>query len=254
MEGKPLVSIIVNCYNGENFLEDCITSIKNQTYKNWEVIFWDNFSTDKSKDIIIKFKDPRIKYFKAKKFTSLYEARNLAIEHSSGKYISFLDTDDIWTKDKISKQLDFFNTNKEFDIVYSNYYLLQKNNLKIQFKKKLPVGEITQKLINYYSIGVITVMLKRKIFENYKFNKEFNIIGDFDFFINISKNFKIGCIQEPLAAYRIHKKNYSLLNLKEHVDELETWLKNNKNSKFILYRQRMNLIKLKLKLILQKIL
>ena len=63
----PLVSVIVNCYNGQKYLKDCLRSIVNQTYKNWELIFWDNFSTDQSKKVLNEFNDKRIKYFKSKK-------------------------------------------------------------------------------------------------------------------------------------------------------------------------------------------
>ena len=64
---NPLVSIIINCYNGEKYLKNCIDSVINQTYKNWEIIFWDNLSTDNSK-IIEKYSDKRIKYFCTKNF------------------------------------------------------------------------------------------------------------------------------------------------------------------------------------------
>ena len=64
---KPSVSIIMNCLNGEEYLKDSLSSIVNQTYKNWELIFWDNRSTDKSADILKSFKDKRIRYFYAKK-------------------------------------------------------------------------------------------------------------------------------------------------------------------------------------------
>ena len=94
---SPLVSVIMNCFNGETYLADSINSILNQTYENFEVIFWDNHSIDKSAIIYKSFKDKRLKYYYAKKFTSLYEARNLAIKKSKGKLIAFLDTDDLWT-------------------------------------------------------------------------------------------------------------------------------------------------------------
>ena len=86
---NSLISIVVNCYNGEKYLKDCLKSIKFQTYKNWEVIFWDNQSNDKSKRIFLAFKEKRFKYFKAKKHTSLYEARNLAILKCKGKIVTF---------------------------------------------------------------------------------------------------------------------------------------------------------------------
>ena len=91
---KPLVSVIMNCRNGERYLKQSIASIKNQSYKNWELIFFDNDSSDKSKKIFKKFKDKRLKYFFSNKVLKLYEARNLAISKAKGYYISFCDTDD----------------------------------------------------------------------------------------------------------------------------------------------------------------
>ena len=76
---SPLVSVIVNCHNGQKYLKDCINSIMNQSYKNWELIFWDNNSTDKSLEIVNSFKDNRIKIFISRSFNKLYHARNLAL-------------------------------------------------------------------------------------------------------------------------------------------------------------------------------
>ena len=88
-KSNPLVSIIMNCHNGEKFLTESLKSVKNQTYKNWELIFYDNCSTDKSKNIIKNFSDKRVRYFKSQKILKLYHARNKAIEKSKGKYICF---------------------------------------------------------------------------------------------------------------------------------------------------------------------
>jgi glycosyltransferase involved in cell wall biosynthesis len=101
----PLVSVIVNCYNGETYLAEAVKSILEQTYKNFEVIFWDNQSKDKSAIIYKSFKDKRLKYYYAQKHTPLYDARNLAIKKSKGKFIAFLDTDDLWTKNKLYLQV-----------------------------------------------------------------------------------------------------------------------------------------------------
>ena len=103
-KNNPLVSIVMNCYNGEKFLSKSLRSIFSQSYKNWELIFWDNQSIDNSKNILNKFRDRRIRYFKSKRFQSLYSARNSAIIKTKGKYICFLDTDDWWEKDKIKKK------------------------------------------------------------------------------------------------------------------------------------------------------
>ena len=95
---KPLVSIVVNCHNGEKYLKDCINSAFNQSYKNWEIIFWNNCSSDNSLDIIKNYKNKKIKKFYSKKLLKLYKARNLAIQKAKGKYIAFLDVDDYWKK------------------------------------------------------------------------------------------------------------------------------------------------------------
>ena len=106
----------MNCYNGEKYLKKSIKSILKQSYKNWELIFFDNKSQDNSKKIFFEFKDKRLKYFYSKKKLKLYRARNQAIKKSKGHYISFLDTDDFWHKDKLRDQINFFKKNKNIKI------------------------------------------------------------------------------------------------------------------------------------------
>jgi glycosyltransferase involved in cell wall biosynthesis len=221
----------MNCYNGETYLADAIKSILLQTYNNFEVIFWDNQSHDNSASIFKSFKDKRLKYYYAKKHTSLYEARNLALKKSRGKFIAFLDTDDIWLNDKLNSQIRQIK-NKKTALVYSNYYILnQVTGLKkIAYKDKLPEGIIYKKLLKNYFLGIGTVLIKKDIFLKGKnlFNKRFNIIGDFDFFTRLSKNNYFSCLQRPLSIYRIHKESFSNKNYQMHINELKFWLKKEK--------------------------
>ena len=130
----PLISVIMNCHNGEKFLVKSLNSLLNQSYKNWELIFLDNFSDDKSKKIVSNLRDKRIKIFSTNKKVKLYHARNLAINKAKGKYISFLDVDDAWKKNKLQSQINFLIRNKEFKLVYSNYYVLSEKK-KIRYIK-----------------------------------------------------------------------------------------------------------------------
>ena len=123
MKEKNLISVIVNCCNGETYLENCINSILNQTYSNYEIIFLDNNSSDNSLDVIKKFNNSKIKIYKTNSYLKLYDARNLAVEKSNGEFITFLDTDDWWTKDKLQKQIKFFTNNNELGLIYSNFYI-----------------------------------------------------------------------------------------------------------------------------------
>jgi glycosyltransferase involved in cell wall biosynthesis len=229
----PLVSVIMNCYNGETYLAEAVKSILDQTYKNFEVIFWDNQSKDKSAIIYKSFNDKRLKYYYAKKQTSLYDARNLAIKKSKGILIGFLDTDDLWTKNKLYLQVQKLK-NEKIGLVYSNYYFLNQatGSQKIAYKKKLPEGILYKQLLKDYFVGIGTVVMRKSIFLRKKkfFNKKFNIIGDFDLFTRISQNIFFASIQQPLLIYRIHNKSYSNNNYHMYIKELKFWLKNQKAS------------------------
>ena len=122
MSQEPLVSVIVNCFNGEKYLHQAIDSILKQTYNNWEVIFWDNLSTDKSAKIFKSFKDNRLKYYCALTHDSiLYKARNNALKKVNGDFVAFLDVDDWWFPEKLEKQILLFQDPK-VGLVYGNFF------------------------------------------------------------------------------------------------------------------------------------
>jgi len=234
-KNDPLVSVIINCHNGQKFLDKSITSVLNQKYKNWEIIFYDNKSTDNSSAILKKYKDSRIKYFRSVKLHHLYKARNIAIQKSKGDYISFLDVDDWWFKNKLQIQINFFKKNPDLDVAYSNVLIFnqKKKTYRIFSKKKLYNGKITQDLINDFRMPILTTIIKKKIFKKIKFNDRYTIIGDFDFFLRLSLSKKIKSIQEPLAYYRVHNSNLTSKRADLTIKELEHWFtKNNKNKDF----------------------
>ena len=143
--------------------------------------FFDNQSNDKSIQIAKSFVDKRIKFFSSEKYLKLYEARNEAIKLSNGKYITFLDTDDFWEKNKLSMQLNLIKKNN-LKIFFLNF-LIYNQNLRTKKKriKKNNIFVSTQELLNDYDIGMLTTMIDKNVFQNNKFNENFEIIGDFDF-------------------------------------------------------------------------
>ena len=227
---KPLVSIIMNCFNGEKYLLQSINSVLEQKYKNWELIFWDNKSTDNSKKILQSKNDSRFKYFYSEDHTSLYKARNLAIEKTSGDYLTFLDTDDYWLPNKLMDQINLINE-KNPGVIYGNLWVYsdQKNKKKILFKKKLYEGNIFNKLVEDYSIGITTVMIKKTLFLEIdkKFDERFNHIGDFDLLLRLSKITSFAALQHPTAVYRAHGKNLSTVDRLGSVKEMQEWLNEN---------------------------
>jgi len=230
---RPLVSIIVNCYNGSEFLLEALKSLKMQTYKNFEVIFWDNKSTDNSKKIFNSLRDKRFRYFLASKRTSLYHARNLAIKKARGEFLSFLDVDDLWLPKKLSLQIPLFK-NPEVGVVYSK--LLIYNNFtkkkKLHIKQNLAEGKIFNKIVNDYNVGIITTVIRKKIFLKLKkkFDQRYTHIGDFDLFLRLSKICEFRAIQEPTAIYRAHGKNLTTIDRYGSIKEFENWFKENKKN------------------------
>jgi glycosyltransferase involved in cell wall biosynthesis len=203
----------------------------NQTYQNWEVIFWDNQSSDNSAKIFKSYKDNRFKYFYAENHTNLFKAKNLAIEKSIGDFIAFLHTDDFWYKNKLNIQMDYFN-NPEVGVVYSNLWILKKEGRKyIYINEKLPKGKIYRELIKNYTVGICTTIIRKKIYMKLekKFDERFEIIGDYDFFIRLSKLCTFESIQEPLAFYRLHGGNLTTVKKEIEVKEYTRWLEENKS-------------------------
>ena len=158
----------------------------------------------------------------------MYKARNLAIEKSEGELLTFLDVDDYWLPERLKFQVDFFLKFPDINFVYGNYYILNEKLKikKIAFKKKdLITGKIYNSLVEKYYVGLVSICFRKKIFE--KFDERFEIIGDFDFTLKLSKYNVFGVIHEPLSYYRFHEKNFSLLNKKKHFDELSIWYNEN---------------------------
>ena len=228
MDNQPLVSIIMNCYNGQAYLDEALNSVVNQTYKNWELIFWDNISTDGSYKIFSKYKDSRFKYFSSNEHTILYKARNLAVKKASGTLIAFLDTDDIWLPNKLEKQIPLFN-DTEVGLVYGNCWIINENNIikskKIFSKKKLEKGMITRSLLDDYKVGLLTIIIRKSFLEEKKniFDTDYDLLGDYDFVVKFSLKHKFDCIQEPVAIYRRHENQIQRIYFKKQTEQFENW-------------------------------
>jgi glycosyltransferase involved in cell wall biosynthesis len=208
----PLISIIINCYNSEKHLSQTIDSVINQTYKNWEIIFWDNISTDNSADIVKRYEDSRIKYFLASIHTNLGEARNLAVNESSGSWIAFLDCDDIWVNNKLEIQVNQILSEPDAGLFYSKADFFTSDNTKYGsiMPDSLPSGNIFLKLVKENFIVLSTAIIRKDVF--YKVGKINNTLcqaEDYDLFIKISHKFKVISHQKALCYYRVHNNNLS---------------------------------------------
>jgi glycosyltransferase involved in cell wall biosynthesis len=224
---QPLVSVVMNCYNGEKYLREAIDSVRAQTYHNWEIVFWDNQSTDRSAHIFASYSDPRLKYHFAPTHTWLYEARNYAIEKAGGELLAFLDVDDRWLPSKLEKQVRLFE-NPAVGFVCGQYWVddeRKKKRWKLP-RRRVPTGWVLHELLKDHFIGLLTLVVRRSALDSldYPCDARYHIIGDFDLAVRLSLHWQLECVQEPVGFYRLHDDNESAKHTGRAIDELESWV------------------------------
>jgi len=194
----------MNCHNGEEYLHEAIKSVYEQTYQNWEIIFWDNASTDQSKKIALSF-DKKVKYFLSQQKSSLGEARNLALHEANGRYICFLDCDDLYLPNKLQRQVKLMEEGG-FPLSYSSAEIIDGNGNKIRnFPAKNNSGDILDKLLVHYEINMQSVILRNSflIKEELNFLTSMQYCPDHNLFLKIAANNEIGVDQNYLVKYRV---------------------------------------------------
>ena len=224
------VSILMNGYNAQKYLKDAIDSIYAQTFKDWEIIFIDNYSTDDTK-LIVESYDDKIKYFKTDKNIPLGKARNFGLTKCKGEYLAFLDTDDLWLSDKLEKQIDLMSKNRELQMSYSGVIYIDEQSNKIgKFIPKSEMEDIFSQQLKRYEINMQSVIIRNDI--DIHFNTKMQFSPDFDLFMKIASVYKVGIIKEALVKYR--KLKNSLTNKKidrwwiETKETLDAIFENNK--------------------------
>ncbi|RYJ39877.1 Glycosyl transferase family protein [Flavobacterium anhuiense] len=207
---NDLVSILTPTYNTEKFIRATIESVQNQTYKNWEMILVDDASTDQTVSVIEEFvqNDSRIKLFKLDKNSGNGFARNAALDKASGKYIAYLDSDDLWRSDKLEKQIQFLKINNlHFTFSYYDSIDEEGNSLKRRVESPNPLTYKQLFFCNY--VGNLTAIYDAEYFGRIKLEST-QKRQDWRIWLTILKQIKTAeAIPEPLAFYRIRKNSIS---------------------------------------------
>tara|TARA_B110000263_G_scaffold153140_1_gene132940 strand:+ start:2461 stop:3210 length:750 start_codon:yes stop_codon:yes gene_type:complete len=166
---NDLISIITPSYNSANYLEDCINSVLQQTYSNWEMLIVDDASDDKSRSIINRYalQEKRITSILLDNNIGSAAARNLAIDKSNGRYIAFLDSDDSWLPEKLDVQLRFMKENN-YDFTFSSYNVMSEDGLHHLSKVSAPNKITYNQYLKNTIIGCLTVMIDKDKFGTIK--------------------------------------------------------------------------------------
>ena len=201
------VSIITPTFNSERFIAETILSVQAQTYKDWEMIIVDDCSTDRTAEIVASFqeKDSRIKYLYNSTNKGSAFSRNLALQEAKGKWIAFLDSDDLWHPEKIEKQIEFMTRN-DIHFSYTNYCEIDESSKEIGVLISGP-EVITNKLMRAYCWpGCLTVMYDAE-FLGLMQTAEIKINEEYALWIKISSVANCHLLDENLAKYRRHNNS-----------------------------------------------
>lgn len=202
---QPLVSVIMNCYNSEAYLMEAIDSVYAQSYTDWEIILWDNASTDHTAEIAQSY-DSKLRYFRGEENLLLGPARNLAIREARGELLAVLDSDDVWLPNKLEKQVPRFN-NTKVGLSYSNaIYFNNAGKSFVLYKREMPEGHIFRNLLQFYFLCISTVVIRKSALESLHecFDSRFGMIEEMDLFCRIAHDWECAYSSDVIVKYRVH--------------------------------------------------
>lgn len=215
----PVVSVIIPAYNSQRYIEETIQSVLNQIYTNFELIVVDDGSTDGQRDLIFKFcnSDSRVRYVYQQN-SGVSAARNTGFNHSTGRYVAFLDSDDVWLPDNLSTKLAKFETGN-FGLVHSDAYTMDELSENMSALMSGREGNLLHDMLLWTGTqipGPSSILVKREVLLSIGlFDTNLSTSADHDFFLRVASRFKIGRVSKTTWKYRLHganmHKNISLM-------------------------------------------
>lgn len=228
-----MISVVLPTYNGSKYIKQSIESIINQTYKEWELIVIDDCSTDDTNKIVQEYtlKDNRIKLYKNETNKRLPASLNTGFAKTSGEYLTWTSDDNIYKENAFEKMIEYFQLNSDVGFVFSNMTIIDENG---NIKQKNSYIPSSMEEIKYKNIVGASFMYKREVYKTIgDYDTSKFLIEDYDYWLRISRKFKIGFINDSLYFYRTHSgsltesKNSQMLEAKIKLYEEE--LSNDKN-------------------------
>lgn len=202
---QPLVSVLMNCYNGERYLREAIESVLAQTYQNWELIFWDNQSTDCSAAICKNYGDSRIRYFCASEHTELGIARILAFHKIRGEYVAVLDADDISHPDRLMRQVRFLEQHPDVALVGSWAQYIDEHGNEFNVFEPPATQEELQDCLGWVNpIVHSSTMYRRQLAQEVGgYSADIIWAQDFGLILALAQRKKIAMIDDYLCQLRV---------------------------------------------------
>lgn len=219
MENRPLVSIIMPAYNSGKIIKESIQSVINQTYSNWELLIINDGSTDDTLSKISDFSTDGRLHVISQLNSGVSASRNKGIEQAKGEYLAFLDSDDIWSANKLMLQIEYMLLNPDIGLVYTGNFIFNSvisDGSINSYKEPFKIEDDYHRLIISDFIVTSTVVVRIMEINKLYFDTDLTGTEDWDLWIRISKFTKIGYIKEPLVYYREHSEGISKNYIKQY--------------------------------------
>lgn len=197
---NELVSIIMPSYNTGACIAETIRSVQAQTYENWELIIVDDCSTDDTDQVVAGFGDPRIRYFKNEVNSGAAVSRNRALREAKGRWIAFLDSDDIWLPEKLERQITFMQE-KGYAFTYTEYSEIEEDGTDSGRRLTGPSHITRRKMFDYCWVGCLTVMYDAEIIGLIQIN-DIRKNNDYAMWLKVIRKADCYLFPENLARYR----------------------------------------------------
>jgi len=207
----PVVSVVMAVYNGEHYLKPTIKSTLNQTFKNFEFVIVNDASTDRTKEIIHSFNDPRIKLYNNEKNIGQTKSLNVGLNIAKGKYIARIDAGDVSMPNRLQKQVAFIEKNKDITVLGTSAFRYDESGqiIDVVHMPRSPEGRL-QRIFFASPLVHISVLMKRDIIENMGgYNEEYDVLADYELWSNLTKKgYGLNNLNEILAGYLVSPESF----------------------------------------------
>lgn len=225
----PAVSVIIPTYNRASYVLQAIESVRRQTFSDYEIIVVDDGGFDATRKLLVQYAGERFLYLRADHNVGLAAARNLGIRAARGKFIAFLDDDDLWHPEKLFRQIETFERTPDAALLHSGYRVIGPDGSARDVQPKAR-GRAYRQLLAWNSIAASSVIIRTDIAPEIFFDERLSGCADWDLWLRIARCHHIDYCAEPLVFYRLHSEN---MHKNTAVMEQDTFRILEKNAPFL---------------------
>lgn len=216
----PLVSVVMPCHNGAQYISEAIRSVLAQSYVNWELIVVDDGSTDDSLSIVKSMKDSRITLVRNKKNYGICHSLNKGIKRAKGKYIARLDADDMMLPGRLSAQIEFMEQHPDYAVVGGNHIVMDMDGMPLGMTAYPETDKEIRFFANIFNpFAHSSVMIRKAVLEEgYRYSNKYPYCEDYHLWMQIIRKHKLHNLQQTITLYRKNEKGLSVTNAKEQYE------------------------------------